>query len=297
MERQFIIKRELKAVVAAIFLMIFGVGEVERLEAAVTASSLAIIGYNDISSSFTVVALDTLSAGEVIYFTNNGWKALDAQFNGADAMQGAGNESLIKLTLNQTVNRGSVISSLIDTASWVWNKSGDIPDDIPSGLGGAVFSDLSFSNESDQIYAFQATNENPLLNPTNFIYALHFGSTDYPFFSNLDYTLTGDVPPGLSTITKTAFSHTNFGFHSDPIDGSHSAWGLSMSAVQSLQTSGGTKSQWLNAIANSENWAEGEPTEDLNVLAAPEPSRSILAAFALMTAFLRRRRPATNHIC
>ncbi len=91
-----------KAGAWTLLILFFGVGGGKRLEAAVTASSLAIVGYDDFHDTFSMLALSPLSAGETIYFTNNGWSSTQGKFNGADASQGAGNESLIKLTLTQT---------------------------------------------------------------------------------------------------------------------------------------------------------------------------------------------------
>ncbi|MBL9134119.1 MAG: hypothetical protein JNG86_23095, partial [Verrucomicrobiaceae bacterium] len=267
--------------------LIFGVGVGKRLEAAVTASSLAIVGYDDFEDSFTVVALDGLTAGETIYFTNNGWSSTQGKFNGADVSQGAGNESLIQLTLIQNVPKGSVMFSGSNTAGWQWTKTGVIPGQ-DGGL--AEFSDLSLDYESDQIYAFQGTAANPLLNPTNFIYALHFGSVDYPGFSDSEDLLTGDIPPGLSTGLHTAFAHTNFAFHGDA-DGNHSAWGLNFADpdVAVLQAAGGTKAQWLNLISDSSNWGNGQPTVvDFHVM--PEPSRALLLMTGLVACLCRRQR-------
>jgi hypothetical protein len=258
-----------------------------RLEAAVTASSLAFVGYDDFHDSFSLLALTPLSAGETIYFTNNGWSSTQGKFNGADASQGAGNESLIKLTLTQNVAKGTVIYSGADAAAWQWTKSGVIPGQIG---GAALFSDLAIDYESDQIYAFQGSASNPLLNPTSFIYALHFGSIDYPFFSDSEDSLTGDIPPGLSLGAKNAFAHTNLTFHGDA-DGNHSAWGLNPSApaVAALQTSGGTKDLWLAVIADSSNWSAGQPSlSAFNV--TPEPSRAVLALLGFQACLIRRKR-------
>ncbi len=270
-----------------LFLLLFTAAGLERSSAAVTAASLAIIGYDDYQDSFTALALNHMNAGEVIYFTNNGWSSTQGKFNGADATQGAGNESLIKLTLTQSIEKGTVISSVVTGAAWEWTRSGLIPGQID---GFAEFSDLAIDYESDQIYAFQAGSDNPLLNPTSFIYALHFGSLDYPFFSDSEDTLTGDIPPGLSLVAKNAFAHANLGFHGDA-DGNHSAWGLNPTApaVAALQSDGGTAVDWLAVIANSSNWTEGQPSlSAFNV--TPEPSRSLLLLLGLQACLGRRRR-------
>ncbi len=267
-----------------LFLIFWGAFLLGTLGAAVTASDLAVIGYDDYRDTFSVMALNPMAAGEVIYFTNNGWSSSQGMFNGADPSQGAGNESLIKLTLNQSITAGSVITSNATSSAWTWTNSGLIPGQV---IGAGVFSDLAFNYESDQIYAFQGLADNPLLNPTHFIYAMHFGSANYPGFSDAQDQLTGDIPPGLSEADKTAFAQTNFSFHGDA-NGNHSAWGLNMnaSAIQQLQATGGSSSQWLDAIANSNNWGPVSVQAD----AAPEPTKMALLFVGLAACFAHRRR-------
>ena len=115
---------------------------------------------------------------------------------------------------------------------------------------------------------------------------VHHAFVDTPRFA----ADTGDIPPGLSLGAKTAFAHTNLTFHGDA-DGHHAAWGLNPAApaVAALQSSGGTKDQWLAVIADSSNWDEGLPSlSSFNV--APEPSRSLLALGGLLTLLNRRNR-------
>ncbi len=268
----------------ALFFIIWGGCFLGKTEAAVNASDLAIVGFDDYRDTISVMALNNLSAGEVIYFTNNGWSSSQGAFNGADPSQGAGNESLLKLTLNQSVTTGSVIASNATSSAWTWTNSGLIPGQVD---GTGVFSDLALDYESDQVYAFQGSASNPLLNPTHFIYALHNGSADYPGFSDSADSLTGDIPPGLSEAAKTAFAQTNFSLHGDA-DGNHSAWALNMNspAIQQLQVSGGSSAQWLNAIANSDNWAPVLSSLD----AAPEPTKMLLLLLGLAAGLSRRRR-------
>jgi hypothetical protein len=282
----------IKRFAGTLFLMFFGVLGLGRLEAAVTASSLAIIGYDDFSDSFRIMALDSWNADEVIYFTNNGWNSASGRFHGADATQGAGSESLIKLTLNQSITKGTIIDTEVQDAAWEWTKSGLIPGQTD---GFAEFSNLALDYESDQIYAFQGLSDNPLLNPIHFIYALHFGSIDYPDFTDYEDTLSGDIPPGLSLEDKTAFAHTNFSFHGDA-NGNHPAWGVNMDApeIQLLNAEGGSSAQWLKAIANSDNWTSLEPLV-ISPFAAPEPGRAALLLLGLAAAALKRKKSKYLH--
>jgi hypothetical protein len=283
----------IKGLRLALGCLLLNLGLKNSADAALTATSLAIIGYDDGMDSFSTLALEDILAGEEIYFTNNGWSSSRGMFNGADPSQGAGSESLIKLTVNQTISRGTVISSNATHTAWAWTKSGLIPGQV-GGMG--EFSDLMLDFESDQIYAFQAFASNPLLNPTHFLYALHFGSVDYPGFSDAEDLLTGDIPPGLSLAAKTAFAHTDFAFHGDA-DGNNSAWSLNMNAleVQQLQSSGGNAQQWRNAISNSSNWGAGSVGTGFFQV-TPEPSRALLLLAGLAVLIGQRRRNIIYHL-
>lgn len=269
-------------------IVLLGLSLKNQAQAAVTATGLAIIGYDDFADSFSTLVLEDIQAGEVIYFTNNGWNSTESKFNGADINQPAGNESLIKLTVSQTISRGTILSSTSNGTAWQWTNMGLIPS---AGSFSANFSDLALENESDQIYAFQASAEDPLMTPSNFIYALHFGSASNLLFSDAEDSLTGNIPPGLSLLAKNAFAHTNPDFHGDS-DGNHSAWGLNIndSDVQNLINNGGTSSQWLNVIANSENWGAIQPASGA-LFAAPEPNRAILSLLGIGSLLFRRKRP------
>ncbi len=266
-----------------------------QTQGAVSAGGMAIVGFDDGSGSFTVAALENIAVGETVYFTNNGWSTSQGQFNGADPTQGAGNESLIKLTATAAIAKGTMISSTTNGSSWSWTNTGLIP-----GQDYNYFSDLTLGNESDQIYIFQASDSNPLLNPTNFIYALHNGSADYPDFSDLDPTLTGEIAPGLSVLAHTAFAQTNFTFHGtgdvtsngDPMP---APFGLNMEApaIAFLQAHGGHKEDWLAAIGNSSNWGAGQPS--MNLLVMPEPGRAFLIVGGGLGLAFRRRRPLVKH--
>lgn len=273
----------------ALLALLVAIAFPQSSQAVVSTGGLAVIGYDDYLDTFTVMALETVNANEVIYFTNNGWSSSQGQFNGADLTQGAGNESLIKLTITAPMTKGTVFSSAVDGSSWAWTKTGLIPGQ-QDGFG--EFSDLAIEFESDQIYAFQAPSANPLGNPTNFIYAIHFGSVDYPGFSDSEDTLTGDVPPGLSVLDHTAFAHTDFSFHGDA-DGNHSAWGLNLSSpeVQNLQANGGHKEDWLAAIGKSANWSSVQPSTP-SLLVMPEPGRVMLIWVGLAALVGARRRRA-----
>lgn len=63
-----------------------------------TPGDIAIVGYitNGNPDSFSFVPLVPLTAGTVIYFTDNGWTG--TAFRGSSATDGDGNENLIRFT-------------------------------------------------------------------------------------------------------------------------------------------------------------------------------------------------------
>jgi hypothetical protein len=258
---------------------------------AVTAGGMAVIGYDDAADTITLVALDAIGAGEVIYLTNNGWSSSQGKFNGAAPTQGAGNESLLKLTVTSDIAVGTVLSSAIAGAGWTWEKSALIPGQV-GGL--ATFSDIDLEWAGDQIYLFQAAENNPLLNPTNFIYALHISSPDYPTFSDANDVSNGDVPPGLSIAAGTAVAQSDPFMRGDSA-GNNSSWGIDLSsaAFADLQNNSGNREQWLAAISGASNWSNAAPSVSSGsflAVQAPEPSRAVLLLAGVTCLVLRRKR-------
>ena len=263
---------------------------------AVVAGALSIVGYDDYDDDFSLVVLEDISAGEVIYFTNNGWSNARAAFNGAAANQGAGLESMLKLTVHTTLTPGSILTTAQDGAAWSWTTSGLIPGQSAQGID--RFSKLTLDYESDQIYAFQAGELNPLLHPTNFIHAVHMGSAQHPTFSDAVDTQTGATPTSLASIPGGAVVLSP-GQHGDA-DGGNSEWGVNMDSTQIsvLQTSGATAEEWRQALATGSAWTSGGdqaniPSVSLNVV--PEPNRVMLFTIGLLTMTLRRQRK--RNIC
>lgn len=260
-------------------------------QAAVTAGEMAVIGYDDAEDSISLVVLEAIGPGEVIYLTNNGWSSSRGQFNGAADSQGAGIESLLKLTVSSEIAAGTVLSTSASGEGWSWEKSAIIPGQLG---GSATFSDLDLEWAGDQIYLFQGTLDNPLLNPTSFIYALHISSPEYPGFSDADDVYNGDVPPGLSLASGTAVAQANPFMRGDA-DGNNSSWGIDMSSgvFSDLQNNSGSKAEWLAAISNSSNWVNSSPSVSsgsLLAVHAPEPSRVLLCLAGGLWGFMKRRR-------
>lgn len=264
---------------------------------AIAAGGFAIIGYDDIFDSFTLVALDEIAAGQTVYFTDSGWVSGLNVFRGGSptATNQLEGESMLKMNVTSTISAGTVISSLAGGAAWNWVNFGPI--DGSNALNGE-FSDLRlnetlsgpYAPPSDQIYIFQASNDaNPLGTPTNFVYLLDNPVAANAGFESATDNFTGDIATGLSTSANTAFEHSLDTFH----DG---AFGLDLTGVAftSLNSVGGTKEQWLALIADSTNWTTDEPstaaTFNVNIGAAPEPTRVILLTAGLFLASLRRKR-------
>lgn len=274
--------------------------------AAVTAGGIAIVGYTDESNSgidtFSVVALEQINAGTVVYFTDNGWSTADNAFRGSNnTNDGDGPETLIKLTFTSSVAAGTVMRSGFDDTGFEWDAASPIP-----GATTGNFDFLGLASSSigagEQIYAFEAAASLPMHNPTNHLFVLDMSNTGYDGFEDASDGGTGNVPPGLSILANTAVSLPDN--VDDSNDFHYGSFALNMldGDVAALQLAGGTKNQWLSLIADSTNWlklnfdgindvdAENQLGSLFNITPVPEPSRLLLIGFGGLGMLMLRRR-------
>lgn len=277
--------------------------------AAVTAGGIAIVGYTDESNSgidtFSVVALEQINAGTVVYFTDNGWSNVDNGFLGANnTNDGDGPETLIKLTFTSNVAAGTVMRSGFDDTGFAWAVPNPNPIPIPGATTGN-FDFLGLASGSigpgEQIYAFEAAASLPKHNPTNHIFVLDMSNTGYDGFEDATDGGTGNVTPGLSVPANTAVSLPD---DVDSNDFHYGSFALNMldGDVAALQGAGGTKSQWLAVIADSTNWlklnydglndvdAEIQLGSLFTITPVPEPSRMLLLGLGGLGMLMLRRR-------
>ena len=97
------------------------------LATTVSTGGLAIVGYQDNATTdfFTVLATEDITAGTVVYFTNNGWSNSGSQFNGVSpsSFDAAGGQQLMKFTVTTTITSGTIFSSADTTSSaFTWIK-------------------------------------------------------------------------------------------------------------------------------------------------------------------------------
>ena len=284
---------------------------------------MAIVGYTDnaTTDSFTVLATETITAGTVVYFTNNGWSNAGSEFSGvsSSSFDAAGGQQLMKFTANSTITRGTVFSSAdTSNSAFTWNTSGQIP-----GASNSYFSSIDLLHDasqsdmgSDQIYILQAGSSRPLDNVSNFVFAIDLGdpNASTPGFAEPTGYSSGAIPGGNVRIngnpsnilfTNSALSDQTNG---DPNDNTAVAldagsnfhdgtFGLDLSNPDfvALNSSGGYKADWLAYIADSAHWSSlsSLPTGSgmVNVLVSvPEPSRALLLYAGLGAMLMRRRR-------
>jgi hypothetical protein len=244
--------------------------------AALSAGDIAIIGRinNGSPDSFSFVALSNISAGETIYFTDNGWTG--TAFRGASTTDGDGNENLTKWTAASAVSAGTIIAS----GSSGFTVSGSV-----AGATSGSYASLALNAGGDQITAFQNTNgSNPLFNTATQTALYQLDDTN-AFEAAID-SGTGAVAPGLSLgSTAVALNFTTGG---------------AISVKSSvLAATGNDKAAWLAAFANPTNWAAATtlPTSSISVASAvvtpsvPEPESYALMATSLgLFGLLARRR-------
>jgi hypothetical protein len=252
---------------------------------AVTAGGLAVVGFSDDDSGaggsddFVLLATTDIMAGEVIYFTNTPWTESPDDFYGVTSGTKSGTQQLLKVTINQTISKGSILSTATAASSaYTWTNSTAI-----GGSGPTNFSKLDLFSTGDQIYIFQSSSStDPMdvnLSTLDFVYLFDSGEPGYDGFNqSFDGVTDGMIPSGLGTgaftaneLTPGSFNNGTFGFN------------------MSLLAPSGSASDWLEAIANSSNWTLNTlPTT--GVSAVPEPSRVLLMSVALGTLAFRRRR-------
>jgi uncharacterized repeat protein (TIGR01451 family) len=201
-----------------------------------TAGDIAITGYitNGSPDSFSFVNLVPLSAGTVIYFTDNGWTGTG--FRGVSATNANANESLLRFTANADIPAGTIIRNIDISPNYTWIKSGTVTPSIPGS-----YTEIALGQTGDQIAALQSTGTNPLLSGFTPIYQIDYTGA----FENATDSNTGNLIPGLSQVSNTATLFNNLSTYA---------------AFNASTLSSGTKAQWLAAIDNAANWTFGSST-------------------------------------
>ena len=248
-------------VLYALLLMVLPVGE--------AFGDLIIAGRvnNTPTDSFTFFSLRNLTAGETFYFTDNGWTG--SAFRGASATDGDGNENLIRFTANASINAGTLINSTAANANWSWTTSGAIP-----GTTSGSFAHLALGQGGEQIYAFSAPSNNPLLAPSSF----HFVFDDTNGFENASSSSTGSLPAGAVGVSINASV----------------AGGVILSNDGLSRTAAG----WQTYATNASNWvasANINSTGNFSITAVPEPTSMVLVTLVGVAGVaIRARRRKTK---
>ncbi len=197
------------------------------------------IGWTDNTTpdQFVFAALAPIPSGTVVYFTDNGWDDVTLVYRGASATNQEGNEDICKLTFNNAVAAGTLVTAYVDSADWTWDTTSIINAGFPANL----FRQLALAQAGDQIYAFLASDPtNPMLSVTQNLFVID----DTGAFETATTSNSGAVAPGLTagidaiTFTKNTTGENFMGFNT---------------AVLTCAT----KAQWLAAIALEANWAFG----------------------------------------
>jgi len=233
---------------------------------------IAINGFvdNRTPDLFSVLALSAIPAGTVIYFTDNGWTG--TTFRGFPTTGLAGSEGLCKLVANNLIPAGTNIVSYSTSANYSW---------VTSGLIGAAtgtansFSQLSFSQTGDQIYAFMSNvPASPIGNIARHLFVFDITNG----FESAISTNDGGVPPGLSQLDGTAITFQGF---TTIIPPALTGQGTYYSLINDGQYR--TSDQWYSYLKTESNYTKlaadittGLPSTSFNVATACESPRSLI---------------------
>ncbi len=216
--------------------LLASLGASTALRAAVVVGDIALIGRQNNASpdAFAFVALNPISAGETLYFTDNGWTG--TQYRGASATAGSGFEDLTRWTANTTISAGTIIRSTDSSVAYSWATSGAVP-----GTTSGAFSNLTLPQSGDQIYAFTAASSNPLFTPTAHLFVLDDTGT----FENAVTGGTGGQPPGTPGLTVI------------PPGGEGSlANTVALGTIRVTDLTGSrTAAQWISYLSTPANWS------------------------------------------
>jgi hypothetical protein len=199
----------------------------------------------DNPDSFSFVAINALTAGDVMYFTDNGWLADGTGFRTG--------EGVLSYTVpTGGVARGTVVSYTDGAAS-----SGNITLGFGSNANPANF---AFSTDGDQIIAFTASSSSsPLTTVTNLIAAINLDANGWDSdalsaqTSALPGSGTGTLGASLTDLTEGLYSvSAGAGARTGAANGGNN--GEFDNSVYTGPTSFSSPAAALAAINNRANW-------------------------------------------
>jgi hypothetical protein len=237
--------------------------------AGLVAGDVAIVGFQASGSptdSIAFAALANLSAGTVIYFTDNGWTGTG--FRGVSGTDSDGNENLMKFTVGAGgLAAGTVVSSVSTNNNLgVWTLSGLV------GTGTSSFQQLGLSSSGEQVTAFVSTTAaNPM--SSGFTALWNFDNTGT--LENATSSSTGSLPTGLTAATSTLLT------------------GGSNYAVFNFAsfTGAADAATWRTRFATAANWITGSRTDSMadGTFTIPAPGAIALLGAAGLVSTRRRR--------
>ncbi|MCH2045377.1 MAG: hypothetical protein MK212_14770, partial [Saprospiraceae bacterium] len=213
---------------------------------ALTPGDIAIIQYNsDGPEGFAFVALTDIPAGEVIFFTDNGWLS-SGSFRSNEG------------TITWTAPVGGVACGTIVT---ITNNSADI---------GVATGSVALAASGDQVLAYQGSSSSP-----SFIYAINAeGSAVWQ--ANATSSNTSALPTGLiDGVTAVAITE---------VDNAAYNGALTNNTRLALQGAIGTSTNWSNTSNSSPVSYAGGPFTVTECNTCTEPTTTTSAMVATPTA-------------
>jgi hypothetical protein len=272
-----------------------------KAQTALSAGDLAFIGIqvNGSTDNFSFVSFKDLSAGTVVYFTDNGWTGTGFRNSTASDFDGSEGLVFLKVKAGQTVGAGTILRALDTTNQVEWfSVSGstaalNVPGTIGAGsTANPQFPFIALSQSGDQLYAFQSSllemngstsGSNPLFATSNQTQLAAINTATS--WADSTSSTTGNITPGLTESDGSAIKINNAG----------SVLGTGAFFNTQFYTQA-TEAQWKAAIQNAANWtvtgssdtgATVLPTGSLTII--PEPSSATLLGLGFLALLGVRR--------
>lgn len=267
--------------------------------AALTAGDLAVIEHSLDDSSFRIIALDAIVAGEIIKITDRGWVQASDSFGAFGT-----NEGTLTWVVQSTIAAGSTFEFHV-TDGGVGGSTGSVSlhnlttdDDLSAGVSTVGWDNFTFNTAGDQLMIYQGDDSSP-----NFVYTFNNSG------NNSQHDSAGEWQSISSTFSGSNLSHLPSGVSSglnelsfSTIDGNPANARHADNLAYNGAIDAATKEEWLARFKDYSSWLRDDIAEQVGSISdiaggtnatvdvVPEPSSVSMFLSALLYLIVRRKR-------